>query len=106
MARSSLMNTPTNSESPKRNRILAALPAEEYERLAPHLEHVELPLGETLYHPDERIEHVYFPLRGTVSLTAVMENGGEVEVGVVGHEGMVGLSVMLGTDSAPFRAVV
>lgn len=91
---------------PHSNRILSLLPAAEHERLAPHFQYVALPLREVLYSPDEQISYVYFPLGGTVSVTAPMRDGGEVEVGVVGREGMAGLPVFLGTDSAPFRAVV
>jgi CRP-like cAMP-binding protein len=88
------------------NRILSLLPAEEYDRLAPHSRYVELPLREVLYRPEDPMPFVYFPLSGTVSLTAPMRDGREVEIGVVGREGMAGLPVFLGTDSSPFKAVV
>ena len=88
------------------NRILTLLPTEEHERLAPHFQYVELPLREVLYRPDDLMPFVYFPLSGTVSVTAPMRDGDEVEVGVVGREGMAGLPVFLGTDSSPFKAVV
>lgn len=88
------------------NRILSLLPAAEHQRLAPHFRYVELPLREVLYRPDEHISYVYFPPGGTVSVTAPIRDGHEAEVGVVGREGMAGLPVFLGTDSAPFRAVV
>jgi CRP-like cAMP-binding protein len=91
---------------PLSNRILSLLPAEEYERLAPHFQYVELPLRGVLYRPDDPMPYVYFPLSGTVSLTAPMRDGHEVEVGVVGREGMAGMPVFLGTDSSPFKAVV
>jgi CRP-like cAMP-binding protein len=88
------------------NRILSSLPAEDYERLAPHFHYVELPLRRVLYLPDDPMPFVYFPLSGTVSLTAPMRDGKEVEIGVVGREGVVGMPVFLGTDSAPFKAMV
>jgi len=88
------------------NRILSLLPAGEYDRLAPHSRYVELPLREVLYRPDDPMPYVHFPLSGTVSLTAPMRDGHEVEIGVVGREGMAGLPVFLGTDSSPFKAVV
>ena len=91
---------------PLSNRILSLLPAGDYGRLAAHFQYVELPLGEVLYQPDTPLSHVYFPVSGTVSLTAPMSDGGEVEVGVVGREGMAGLPVFLGTDSTPFKALV
>jgi CRP-like cAMP-binding protein len=101
-----LMNQPNGSTRTLQNRILSALPQGEYERIAPRLENVALPLGEILYHPEEPISWVYFPLGGTISLTVPMENGAEAEVGVVGREGMLGLPVILGTHSTPLRAMV
>lgn len=100
------MNDATNSRDLFSNRILSSIPKSDYETLFPHLEYVELPLGRNLYQPDEPISYIYFPLNGTISLTAIMESGAEVEVGVVGREGMLGLPVVLGTDSAPLKAMV
>lgn len=94
-------NHPTRELS---NRILSAAPKGEYERLLPHLEYVELRLGETVQEPGEPITHAYFPYSGVVSLVALSPDGKEVEVGMVGREGMVGLPLALGTDSLPFRA--
>jgi CRP-like cAMP-binding protein len=91
---------------PLSNRILSLLPAGEYERFAPHFQYVELPLRAVLYRPDDPISHVFFPLSGTVSLTAPMRDGHEIEVSVVGREGLAGMPVFLGTDSSPFKAVV
>ncbi|HEV2763611.1 MAG TPA: Crp/Fnr family transcriptional regulator [Pyrinomonadaceae bacterium] len=101
-----LMNHNGDSTHPQTNRILSALPKDEYERLAPHLEYVEHPLGKVLYEPGEPIHHAHFPYRGTISVTLPTENGSEAEVGVIGREGMFGLPVVLGTDSAPLRAMV
>lgn len=89
-----------------RNRILAALPPDEYARLLPHLTAVSLPLGETLYHAGENIAFVYFPCSGIVSLVTHMLDGASVEVGVVGRDGMVGLSILLGDERSPTQAVV
>lgn len=88
------------------NRIISILPKEDYERIAPHLEYVDMPLGEVLFHPEERIDYAYFPYRGTVSILAVMEEGSQVEVGTVGREGMMGLPIVMGTDSVPLLAIV
>jgi CRP-like cAMP-binding protein len=88
------------------NRILAALPAEEFERLRPHLEDVRLNLGDILSRPDEKIEYVYFPKRGTISVCAIMEDGAQVEVGVIGNEGMYGLPIFFKTNTAPLQAMV
>src|SRR4051812_18971155 len=78
------------------NRILAALPAEEYRRLALHLEPVSLHLSEVLFRPDGQIRHVHFPTTSIVSLLTELEDGGGMEVGLVGREGIVGISVILG----------
>ncbi|MGB9178629.1 MAG: Crp/Fnr family transcriptional regulator [Pyrinomonadaceae bacterium] len=78
------------------NRLLAALPREEYERLAPHLESVSLSLGQTLFMPDEQIHYVHFPTTSVVSLLTDLEDGTGMEVGLVGYEGIVGISAILG----------
>lgn len=84
---------------PAKNRLLAALPLEEYERLFPDLECVSLSLKQTIYQPNQPIEYVYFPCRGAViSVLVFMEDGGLVEAATVGNEGMVGLPVFLETD--------
>jgi CRP-like cAMP-binding protein len=88
------------------NRILNSLPPEEYERLSAYLEPVEMPLGEVLYHSNEAVTHVYFPNRGTVSIICLLEDGKSVEAGMVGNEGMFGVSVFLGSVTAPLEAVV
>lgn len=88
------------------NRILTALPVEEFERLAPHLEEVKLNLGDVISRPDEKIEHVYFPKRGTISVCAITEDGSQVEVGVIGNEGMFGLPIFFKTNTAPLQAMV
>jgi CRP-like cAMP-binding protein len=100
------MDATAHSTQRSENHILSALPEEEYGRLQRHLNHVELRRGEVIYEPNEPIRHVYFPFHATVSLVAVMEDGSEVEVGVCGGEGMVGLPLALGTDIAPIKALV
>jgi CRP-like cAMP-binding protein len=92
---------PTRARS---NRILSAAPRDEYERLSPRLEYVELGREEVLYQAGEHMPHVYFPYSGTISVVIPMEDGDQVEVGVVGREGMLGLPLVLGTDTAPIRA--
>jgi CRP-like cAMP-binding protein len=89
---------------PRSNRILFAATREENERLLPRLEYVELRRGEVLHEAGEHISHVYFPYSGTISVVVQMEDGDQTEVGVVGREGMLGLPLVLGTDSAPLRA--
>jgi CRP-like cAMP-binding protein len=100
------MSTQQKARPPTSNRILNSLPSEEYERLSPNLEPVNMPFGEILYRPDEPITHVYFPNRGTVSIISVFEDGGSVEVGMVGNEGMFGVSIILGSITAPLEALV
>lgn len=95
-----------DGHDPKDNRILAALQSEEMERLLPHMEQVELRLGEVLSRPNEPIKHVYFPHRGTISIVSILEDGSQIEVGVIGNEGMYGMPVALGTDTSPLLAVV
>jgi CRP-like cAMP-binding protein len=88
------------------NQILAALPPEEFEPLAAKLKPVPLVLGEILYLPEQKIEYVYFIESGVVSLLAALENGATVEAGVIGPEGMAGVSVILGADSTPNQALI
>jgi CRP-like cAMP-binding protein len=100
------MSTSFASQPPTLNRILNALSRPEYEQLAPYLEPVTLWKGEVLCHPDQPLTHVYFPNRGTVSLVSVFEGGGQVEVGMVGNEGMFGVCAFLGEVTTPLLAQV
>ncbi|MBD2130378.1 Crp/Fnr family transcriptional regulator [Microcoleus sp. ZQ-A2] len=92
--------------TPGENRLLAALPSEIKARLEPNLERVSLPFKEVLYEPREVIEYVYFPINAVVSLLTIVEERTLAEVGLVGNEGMVGLSVFLGIEATPFKAIV
>lgn len=92
--------------APTQNRLLAALPSEVYQRLAPYLEEVPMPLGNVLYEPGDRMCHVYFPTDCIVSLLYVMESGASAEISVVGNEGLVGISLFMGGESTSSRAVV
>ena len=89
-----------------RNRLLNALTDDEYTALEPYLEPVELPRGKILYEPGDEIEWVYFPERAMVSIVSLMENGATTEIGLIGREGMVGISVLLGRRQAINRAIV
>ena len=88
------------------NRILASLPAAEYERISSHLVEVSLPLGEIIQRPEQKIEFVYFPENSLVSLLAVLEDGETVEAGVIGYEGFVGVPVVLGVQSGTTQALI
>jgi CRP-like cAMP-binding protein len=90
----------------KSNHLLASLPAEEWARWAPQLESVAMPLGEVLYESGGTLGHVYFPTTSIVSLLYVMESGASAEIAVVGNEGVVGISLFMGGESTPSRAVV
>lgn len=97
----------TQPDNKSRNWLFEGLPKEEYQRLLPNLEAVTLRAGQVLYQPQELIHHLYFPDNGCViSLTTTMEDGSTVEVGAVGNEGLVGLSVFWGVQTTPYGAVV
>jgi CRP-like cAMP-binding protein len=92
--------------SPNQNHLLAALPAEEFARFAPHLELVPMLLGEALYEPGGKLQHVYFPTTAVVSLLYILESGLSAEIAGVGNEGILGISLFMGGDSTPSSAVV
>jgi CRP-like cAMP-binding protein len=95
-----------SSHSPNQNHLLAAIPAAEFERLRPHLELVEMPLGKVLYESGEQLAHVYFPTTCIVSLLYVLENGASAEIAVVGNEGILGIALFMGGETTPSRGVV
>ena len=82
------------------------LPAEDYEKVVPQLQLVELDLGHSLYESGGQLEHVYFPVEGIVSLLYVTKGGNSAELAVVGNEGMIGVSLFMGGETTPNRAVV
>jgi CRP-like cAMP-binding protein len=100
------MSKATALRAPPTNRLLAALPKNEYRRLLPTLEPFPLVFGEVIYEPGDPIRHVYFPASGIISLLAVVEDRATLEVGIIGREGMVGLPVFLGVKTSRNRAVV
>lgn len=96
----------TNRSDALPNRLLAALPRRESQRLLAACEAVELRIGDVLYAPEARIRHVYFPTGGFVSLIIAVSESAHLEVGLVGNEGMLGSPLILGVDISPLRAVV
>jgi CRP-like cAMP-binding protein len=92
--------------NPSQNHLLAALPAEEFGRLEPHLELVSMRLGETLYESGVPLQHVYFPTTAIVSLLYNLASGSSAEIAGVGNEGIVGISLFMGGDTTPSTAVV
>ena len=91
---------------PKKNQLLAALPSAEWQRWLPQLEPVELPLGKVLYESGNKLTHVYFPTTSIISLLYVMEDGASAEIAIVGNEGILGISLFMGGETTPSRAVV
>jgi CRP-like cAMP-binding protein len=99
------MSDSEKSPSAGRNRLLAALPRKEYEKLAPHTEKVSFEQGEVLYESNEPIEYIHFPLSGVISMLVATSTGASVEISLVGREGFVGFQPLLGVESAPNRAI-
>src|SRR6185295_11437866 len=100
-----MSKTKTLRASPT-NRLLAALPKDEYQRLLPKLEPFTLVFGEVIYASGDLIRSVYFPTSGIISLLAAVEDRATLEVGIVGREGMVGLPAFMGVKTSGNRAVV
>ncbi len=92
--------------NPHQNHLLDALLTADYERMFPNLELVEMPLGEVLYESGGKLKYVYFPTTSIISLLYVMEDGASAEIAVVGNEGILGISIFMGGESTPSRAVV
>ena len=100
------MSKTTTLRAPPTNRLLAALPKDEYQRLLPELKPFPLVFGEVIYEPGDLIRNVYFPTSGIISLLAAVEDRATLEVGIVGREGMVGLPAFMGVKTSGNRAVV
>ncbi|MEZ0600949.1 Crp/Fnr family transcriptional regulator [Paraburkholderia sp. IW21] len=88
------------------NHLLAVLPEAEWARIALHLVPVDMSLGQVIYEPGARLDHVYFPATSIVSLLYVMENGASAEIAIVGNEGIIGIALFMGGETTPNRAVV
>ena len=95
-----------SSHSPRQNKLLGALPAEDYARLTPDLELVAMPLGWAVYESGAEIGYLYFPTTSIVSLLYVMQDGASAEIAVTGNDGLVGISLFMGGETTPSRAVV
>ena len=90
----------------QQNALLAALPKAAQERLAPDLEFVDMPLGQVLYEPGEKLSHAYFPTESIIAQVYVSECGDSMELSMVGHEGMIGLYLFMGGGSTTNRGIV
>jgi CRP-like cAMP-binding protein len=95
-----------STHDPNQNHLLAALLDAEFERLAPHLELVPMLLGDVLYESGGKLQHVYFPTTAIISLQYMLESGGSSEIAGVGNEGVLGISLFMGGNTTPSRAVV
>jgi len=91
---------------PVENRLLAALPRDEYERILPGLQQVSFSLGEVVYEFGGQLNYVFFPTTSIVSLLYTMENGASAEMGLTGNDGVVGIALFMGGGTMPNRAVV
>ena len=94
------------AHNPRQNHLLAALPAADFDRLQAGLKLVPLPLGEVLYESGSQLPHVYFPTTAIVSLLYQLKDGASAEIAVVGKEGIIGVSLFMGGETTPSRAVV
>jgi CRP-like cAMP-binding protein len=95
-----------SSDQPSENRLLSVLPKAELGRLLPHLVPVKMPLGEVVYESGDQLDQVYLPTTSIVSLLYVLEDGASAEIAIVGNEGLVGISLFMGGETTPSRAVV
>src|SRR6187549_2607019 len=95
-----------SAQHPRQNHILDAMPQPERERLFPHLKLVPLPLGMVVYESGAAMRHIYFPTNSIVSLLYVMQDGASAEIAVVGNEGVIGVSLFMGGETTPSRAIV
>ena len=100
------MSVSVRPANPTENRLLAALPGDEYERLLPSLQQVSFSLGEVVYEFGGRLDYVYFPTTAIVSLLYTMANGATAEMGLTGNDGVVGIALFMGGGTMPNRAVV
>ena len=102
----STLQSGPQKQSALENRLLAALPAADFERVLPQLERVSLSLGSALYESGSPQGFVYFPTDSIVSLLYVMEDGSSAEIAIVGNDGVVGMALFMGGETTPSRAVV
>jgi CRP-like cAMP-binding protein len=93
-------------KSQVRNRLLAALPSDEYEHILPNLEPIHLPKGKVIYHAGEIVRYGYFINDGQVSLLSISEEGTTIEVAMVGNEGAIGIPIVLRTNKTPYQVMV
>lgn len=98
--------TQLNSNNPAANRLLTLLPRKEYEQLLVNLERVQLAKGEVIYNPGDKVRYIYFPITTVISLISMTQDGNTIEVALVGDEGVVGVSSVLGATRTSYLATV
>ncbi len=96
----------SNAHPAQKNHLLAALPAEEFGRIVDQLEPVSLKLGQVMHESGVQMNYVYFPATSIISLLYIMENGATAEIGVVGNDGLLGVELFMGGETATNRAVI
>ncbi len=96
----------SNANPALKNHLLAALPALEFDRIAPHLEPVSLKLGKVLHESGAEMNYVYFPTTAIISLLSLMQNGATAEIGVVGNDGILGIELFMGGETTTNRAII
>jgi hypothetical protein len=104
--RSSLMILSVKPQDRLGNKLLAALPGEEYERILPDLEQTSFSFGDSVYESNERLNYAYFPTTSVVSMVYTMRDGVSAEMGMVGNEGLIGVALFMGGETGPNRAIV
>lgn len=100
------MPTTTNIKEALKNHLLSALQDEDFERIKSKLESVSFKLGDVLYESGEKMDYVYFPTTAIISLLYIMENGATAEIGVVGNDGILGVSLFMGGETTTSRAII
>jgi len=101
-----MLQDPETAGSPRQNRLLAALPENDWRRIEPHLKPVKMDLGHVVYESGVQLEYVYLPTNSIVSLLYVLADGNSAEIALVGNEGLVGISLFMGGETTPSRGVV
>ena len=101
-----MSNNTAAADGPLRNQVLAALPILEWKRVRPNLEPMDLSLGQILCESDSRLSHAYFPTTSTISLKCILSDGTSTEIAAVGNEGLVGITLFMGSAATMNRVVV
>ena len=96
----------SNANPALKNHLLAALPADEFNRIKDHLEPLSLKLGKVLHESGSKMDYVYFPTTAIMSLLYIMQNGATAEIGIVGNDGILGIELFMGGETTTNRAII